>query len=125
MASVWDFFGIPNPDPGDSGSVFLILSKIEKSRVKNLKNPGDGDRDFKSSRKSRNPRDRDRDLKIPKKFREENPENPGNRFSDHRDFLGFYENTREFRQILGIRAFIPGIRDFFSLGIFMPWILIF
>ena len=55
------FFGIRNPDPGDSGSDFFGLDrKARKSR-----NPGD--------------RDRDRDFKISKKSRLQNLENPGDR----------------------------------------------
>ena len=83
-----EFFGIPNPDPGDLGSGFFVLGYIEKSRKsrKNPENPnipGIGIGIFKprkkhekipsaKSRKSQNPgdRDRDRDLKIPKKSRE-------------------------------------------------------
>ena len=58
MASGWNFFGIPNPDPGESGSGFFTLGLIEKFR------------------KSRNPGNRYRDLKILQKFRKKNPENP-------------------------------------------------
>ena len=43
------------------------------------------------------------------------------RFSDHRDFLGFFLNPRD-SEFLRLRILVPGIRDFLSLGIFIPGI---
>ena len=42
LASRWDFFGIPNPDPWDPGSGFFILGLEipKKSWVKNPENDG-------------------------------------------------------------------------------------
>ena len=58
LASGWDFSEILNPDPRNSGSGFLNLGYIEKSR------------------KPRNPGDRDWDWKIPKKSLMKNLKNP-------------------------------------------------
>ena len=85
LASGWDFFGVPNPDPGNLGSGFFyfgldrIISKIPKSgNPENPKIPGIRIGILKplknssaKSEKSWNPGDRD--LKSPKKSRK-NPE---------------------------------------------------
>ena len=148
MTSGWDFFGIG----------IFFWARSEKSRKP--RNPGDRDRDLKIPRKSGEKNSENPDIpgigigilkplknpetQNPEKYRVQNLENPeipgimieiwksGKKFFDFRDFSGFSENHRDFRQILGIRdfcslgiffslgIFIPGIRDFFSLGIFIP-----
>ena len=71
-------YRVPNPYSGVSGSAYLTLGWIEKSRK--FRNPGDRHRDLKitseKSRKSRSPWDRDQDFKSLKKSRVQNPENP-------------------------------------------------
>ena len=53
LASGWDFFEIPNPDPRDSGSEFENPEKISGEKSRKLRNPGDRDRYMKTSKKSR------------------------------------------------------------------------
>ena len=114
LASGWDFFGIPNPESWSrgfgigilyfgldrkipeipksrgSGSGFENPEKIPKEKSRKSQNPGDRDRDFKTSKKSRKiPKAKSPKIPkslgsglgfenfeiIPKKSRVKNPEN--------------------------------------------------
>ena len=106
LASGWDFFGIPNPE-----IYFGLDRKIPTSR-----GSGSGFQDPQKIPKIPyieigilKP------LKIPEKSRVRKYK---------KNFLGFsrYSDFREFFGIFITGIFIPGIRDFFSVEIFIPGI---
>ena len=84
LASGWDFFAIPNPESWSRGfgiGIFYFgldrkIPEIPKSRGSGsgFENPEKIPKE--KSRKSQNPGDRDRDFKTSKKSRVRNPENP-------------------------------------------------